>query len=345
MKKLFTVLAAVAVLWGCSSTTKRADTAADDEGAYLMVFHKDDTHGLHMAVSHDGGYTFTALNDGAPVFAGDTIAHQKGIRDPHIYRGPDSAFYLAMTDLHIFARDAGYRDTEWERDGEKYGWGNNRGLVLMKSKDLVNWSRANVQVDQWGPDYDEVGCMWAPETIYDPATGQLMIYFTMRMGTGQNRLYYCYVNNDYDSLLTEPKLLFEHPDGKTTAIDGDITPVDGKYHLFFVSHEGTPGIKQAVADSVTGPYTYIPDWVDPEPAACEAPNVWKRGDKWVLMYDCYGIETHNFGFMETEDFVNFTDLGHFNEGPMKTTNFTSPKHGAVVHITSEEAKRLEENGK
>ena len=61
-------------------------------GAYLMVFHKDETHSLYMAVSDDG-YTFTALNDGKPVIAGDTIALQKGIRDPHIFRGPDGAFY------------------------------------------------------------------------------------------------------------------------------------------------------------------------------------------------------------------------------------------------------------
>lgn len=45
--------------------------------AYLMVFHKDETHGLYMAVSHDG-YNFTALNDGEPVIAGDTIAYQGG---------------------------------------------------------------------------------------------------------------------------------------------------------------------------------------------------------------------------------------------------------------------------
>ena len=41
-----------------------------------------------------------------------------------------------MTDLHIFAQQKGLRNTEWERDGAKYGWGNNRGFVLMKSKDL-----------------------------------------------------------------------------------------------------------------------------------------------------------------------------------------------------------------
>ena len=70
-----------------------------------------------MAVSDDG-YTFTALNDGKPVIAGDTIALQKGIRDPHIFRGPDGAFYLSMTDLHIYAQKDGFRDTEWERDGK-----------------------------------------------------------------------------------------------------------------------------------------------------------------------------------------------------------------------------------
>ena len=57
-----------------------------DMAAYLMVFHQDEDHCLHAAISRDG-YTFTALNDGKPIIAGDTIADQKGIRDPHIYRG------------------------------------------------------------------------------------------------------------------------------------------------------------------------------------------------------------------------------------------------------------------
>jgi len=61
------------------------------------------------------------------------------------------------------------------------------------------------------------------------------------------------------------------------------------------------------------------------------------------MYDCYGISPHNFGFSETTDFTNFTNLGHFNEGVMKATNFQSPKHGAVVHVTAEEAKRLSDH--
>ena len=59
------------------------------------------------------------------------------------------------------------------------------------------------------------------------------------------------------------------------------------------------------------------------------------------MYDIYGIETHNFGFAETTDFKEFTNLGRFNEGVMKALNFQSPKHGTVIQITKEEAERLE----
>ena len=83
-------------------TYRDATPQEKDMAAYLMVFHQDEDHCLHAAISRDG-YTFTALNDGKPIIAGDTIADQKGIRDPHIYRGPDGGFYLAMTDLHIYA--------------------------------------------------------------------------------------------------------------------------------------------------------------------------------------------------------------------------------------------------
>lgn len=78
-----------------------------------------------MATSHDG-YTFTAVNDGQPVIAGDTIAEQRGVRDPHIYRGFDGAFYLCMTDLHILPNAKNYaipngNVTKCNTDGEITG--------------------------------------------------------------------------------------------------------------------------------------------------------------------------------------------------------------------------------
>ena len=313
-----------------------------DMGAYLMVFHKDETHSLHMALSYDG-FNWTALNDGHPVIAGDTIAVQKGIRDPHIFRAPDGRFYLAMTDLNIYAREAGYRTTEWERDGDLYGWGNNRGLVLMSSDDLIHWDRANIDFSSL-PTWEDIGCVWAPETAWDYDTGQLMLYYTMRHGKEMTRLYYSYVNDTYDSLLTEPEILFTYPKPDKEAIDGDIiyTP-DGTYHLLYCSHDGTAGIKQATSQSINKDWTYIDEYCDFESKGCEAPHVYKiiGENRWILMYDCYRRNPHNFGFAETTDFKTFHDLGHFDKGSLTRPNFSEQKHGAVCWLTKKEAARLE----
>ena len=341
MRKTVAIVAlAVLVSLSLQAAKKIKAPKEKDLGAYLLVYFKDDTHGLYMALSSDG-YSFTDVNNAKPVIAGDTIALQKGIRDPHIMRGPDGAFYLAMTDLHIYAQKAGIRNTEWERDGKDYGWGNNRSLVLMKSTDLIHWSRTILRVDQAFPGLEDIGCAWAPETIYDSVRKKLMIYFTMRFKDGKNRVYYSYVDNAFTKLETEPKLLFQYPKD-VSYIDADITQVGNKFHMFYVAHDGVPGIKQAVSDTINTGYVFDPKDCDPEPKACEAPNVWKRigENKWILMYDIYGIKPHNFGFSETSDFVTFKDLGHFNEGVMKATNFASPKHGAVIHLTKKEASTL-----
>jgi len=73
------------------------------------------------------------------------------------------------------------------------------------------------------------------------------------------------------------------------------------------------------------------------------PNLRSLGNTYVLMYDVFGIDPHNMGFAETTDFQTFTNLGRFNEpgSPMRTTNFTSPKHGSVMSITMAEAERIE----
>lgn len=323
-----------------------------DMAAYLLVFFSDDDHSLHFALSEDG-YSFTALNDNKPVISGDSIAEQRGIRDPHIYRGPDDTFYMALTDLHIYAQRDGLRDSRWER-GDEYGWGNNRGLVLMKSDDLINWTHNEVRLDKLFPEeYSEIGCAWAPQTIVDPANGLPMVYFTIRsrgeqlpggrMVDKKTRLFYSYTDKDFTTLTTKPELLFEYPDSTRQILDADICPMpDGRFFMTYCAQENPGGIKGAVSERINSGYVYNEAWLDTEPKACEAPNVWKRigEDKWVLMYDVFSISPHNFGFVETSDFKTFTPLGHFNDGPMKSTNFTSPKHGAVIHITKEEADRL-----
>ena len=217
-------------------------STADEENmsAYLLVYFRDNNHSLHFALSTDG-YIFTAVNDDNPVVGGDTIASQKGIRDPHIARGPDGAFYLAMTDLHLFAQRLGYRTTRWERDEEKYDWGNNRGFVLMKSFDLIHWTHSNVLLDESFSELNDIGCAWAPQTIYDPVEGKMMLYFTMRLDHGRTKLYYAYTNDDFTRLTSLPRLLFEYPNQEIQVLDADITRFGGRYCMMYVAQENPGG--------------------------------------------------------------------------------------------------------
>lgn len=339
-KCILLVVLQMLIFTNADAQKKRKSITEKDMCAYLMVYFKDDTHGLYMALSKDG-YSFTDVNNAKPIIAGDTIAEQKGIRDPYIYRAQNGMFYLALTDLHVYGQKQHYRSTEWERDGKQYGWGNNRGIVLMKSKDLINWSHQVLRVDQAFPELANIGCAWAPAMIYDEVKMKTMLYFSMRFGTGKEKVYYTYMSDDFSKMETLPKSLFEYPNG-VAYIDADITNVGNKYHMLYASHDGTSGVKQAVSDSVHMGYVYDPKWYDPEKVGCEAPTVYKRigENKWVMIYDIYRINPHNFGFSETTDFINFKNLGRFNEGVMKATNFSVPKHPAVIQVTRKEAQSL-----
>jgi len=320
--------------------------ADKDLKAYLFVYFKDETHSLYIATSTDG-YTFTDVNGGEPVLFGKDIAEQKGVRDPHIMRGPDNAFYLSMTDLNIFGQRDGVRTTEWERPGELYSWGNNRALIFMKSYDLIHWTHAIVRIDQLFPDFRDIGCAWAPETILDPSNHKLMVYFTTRIKAGPNFMVYSYANKDFTTLESTPNTLFKYPKENVNTIDGDITAVGDKYHLFYVAHEPPGNIRHAVSDKINEGYVYEPEKVDHESFAAEAPNLWRRNGTgtYVLMYDVFGAHPHNMGFSETTDFIHYKNLGRLNEdgSPMKATNFSGPKHGAVMSITLDELQRLNRN--
>lgn len=304
-----------------------------DFAGYLLVYFRDQDQSAYMAISSDG-YTFIDVNGGNPVFIGSQLAEQKGVRDPHITRGPDGAFYLAMTDLHIFGKRAGFRDTDWERPAEKYGWGNNRALVLMKSYDLIHWTHSDYRVDKAFPELGDIDCSWAPQTVYDQSAGKMMVYFTIRYDNKDCHLYYSYANDDFTKLETTPKRITE-----ITGLDGDITKVGNQYQLFYVSDAR---VLHSVSDRINEGYKADTTRIDPEKVSTEAPNVFRRlgTDTWVLMYDVYGARPNNMGFSETTDFVTYRNLGHFNEGVMKTTNFKGPKHGAVTYLTRKELEAV-----
>jgi hypothetical protein len=309
-----------------------------DFAGYVMVYFKDQTHSAYLAISRDG-YSFTDLNGGKPIFDGAQLAEQKGVRDPHIARGPDGAFYLAMTDLHISGQRAGYRTTQWERPQEKYGWGNNRALVLMKSYDLIHWTHSDLRVDKAFPELGDIDCSWAPQTVYDAAKDKMMVYFTIRYNNKDCNLYWACANDDFTKLEAKPEKI---PD--IGGLDGDITKVGDKFHLHYVSNAR---VLHTVSDKINTGYKAETRRIDPETVSTEAPNLFKRlgTDSWVLMYDVYGARPNNMGFSETTNFVDYKNLGHFNEGVMKGTNFERPKHGAVTYMTLDELRAAAQHWK
>lgn len=78
MRKLFILI--FAALFTSAADAQR-QPSEKDMAAYLFTYFNDPTHSLYMAVSYDG-YHFKAVNDSKPIIAGDSIADQRGIRDP-----------------------------------------------------------------------------------------------------------------------------------------------------------------------------------------------------------------------------------------------------------------------
>lgn len=348
MRQFF--LLCMIALSGMSISAKKQVPTEKQMAGYVMVYHKDADHGLHMAYSWDG-FQWTALNDEHPIMAGDTIAKQKGIRDPYIFRNPkDGSFCVAMTDLHVFGKRDGIRTTQWERP-DSYGWGNNKGLVLLHSKDLVHWKRTNLDFttltssDSIIHDWKDVGCVWAPDMNWDEKRGEIMMHFTTRYKNGRNIIYYTYMNDAFDTMTELPHLLFAATDCngniKAPTIDSDITKVGDTYHLLMAQFGF---IKHAESKNLTGPYVEDNLYNDGEPQHHEAPCAFKLigKDKYIIMFDNYSRNPHNFGFAETTDFHHYTPIGYFDEegSPMTRANFSEQKHGGVVKVTKKELKRL-----
>ena len=148
--------------------TTKAETANPDEMvAYLFTYfnsNKPEDEQICYALSDDG-YNFKPLNNGAPVISSDTIALTQCVRDPHILRCEDGkTFYMVCTDMR-----------------SSLGWASNRGMVLLKSTDLINWQHSTINFPtRYTKTWKNVIRVWAPETIYDRQVGKYMVFYSLR---------------------------------------------------------------------------------------------------------------------------------------------------------------------
>ena len=285
---------------------------------------------LRFAISEDAKNWY-ALNDNQPVIASDSISTSGGIRDPHILRGEDGCYYIVATDMNV----------------KKNGWKDNPGIVLMKSKDLVNWTHSKIVLKEDYKEYfSDAYWVWAPQTIYDRKAQKYMIYFTLqRTGDGRKSLitYYAYANKDFTGFESEPKVLFN---AKYGSIDNDIYERNGVYHLFYKGNtknaEGKEiqnGIQQATSKNLKGPwkedFKYIDAYANNK-TVVEGSGIFKLNDRdeYVLMYDLYGAGRY--------EYQTSKDLNTFSTKPESFRKDFFPRHGTVCSITNDEMERLQQ---
>ena len=207
----------------------------DAEGGYEKMF---------FGYSEDG-LTWKKLNkvDGVPkpVMINDAEGSDLGVRDPHIIRSAEGdRYWILGTDLH--AEGGGAGGSGWNQLSAS------QNLVVWESTDLVNWSEPRLVY----AGFDQAGCVWAPEAIYDDTTGDYVVYWSARdkskADTSENalRVYVCRTR-DFKS-FSEPKVwLSEDVDDKdaegkeieVNIIDTSIVKDNGKFYRFSTSDWNT----------------------------------------------------------------------------------------------------------
>ena len=296
---------------------------AEDDGfsGYLFTYftgNNGNEEAIRFALSEDG-LNYKALNNNNPVLNSAEISRTGGVRDPHILRGEDGNFYMVATDM-VSAN----------------GWNSNRGIVMLKSNDLIHWTSSTVNLPESYPvEYGTVTRVWAPETMYDPANGKYMIYFSINKGGNDyDKIYYAYANSSFTSFEAAPRLLFEH-DG-FAAIDATIVLKDGIYNLFYKTEGNGNGIQKATAANLTGPYTSGNRYLQPNSNAVEGECVFRliNSNTWYMIYDVY-----TSGYYE---FTKSTDLENFSVVNGASFDFT-PRHGTIIPLSEEEIARLKNN--
>jgi hypothetical protein len=311
------------ILLSCNSTVFGQKSKHDFKPAYkgyLFVYfigNQKSEEAIRFAISMDG-YHYFALNHNEPVVNSSVISETGGVRDPHILRSADGkTFYMVATDM-VSAN----------------GWNSNRGMVLLKSKDLIHWSSAFINFQKRYANQDSLLRVWAPQTIYDDVAKKYMVYFSLKYGSKPDKIYYVYANDGFTDFEGEPKQLFFSPDN-AACIDGDIEKKDDKYYLFFKTEDRIPGIKIAVSKTLTSGYALQSDeYVQQTTLPVEGAGTFKLNDSsgYILMYDMYTSGRYQF--------TKSTDLKNFKVIDQEVTMNFKPRHGAVMPVTIKEINKL-----
>ncbi|WP_326553835.1 glycoside hydrolase family 43 protein [Micromonospora sp. NBC_01813] len=336
LTRLGASLAAACLLFTSWSVAAPKPAAAlDPFTGYLMAhFTGESATGEQIYLAHStDGLRWTDLNNGSPVLL--STVGTRGVRDPVLLRSPaGDRYWIIATDLRIAS------GTSWN-DAANRG---STSIVVWESTDLVNWSAPwllNIAGGIAG-----AGNAWAPEAIYNPATGDYVIYWatnSARDGVTKHRIWY--VRTSDFRTVTAPQLYIDRGAGQGI-IDTQIIEVPGSvggYRYYRASADGHITIE--ASNSILGSWTTLGNLSHLGISngtgggnVVEGP-MWAQfngRNEWVLWLDQYAtgrgylpITSTNLGATQ-----NFRTRSDFSMGG------TRKRHGSILNLTAAEQSRV-----
>ncbi|GAA1875273.1 glycoside hydrolase family 43 protein [Myceligenerans crystallogenes] len=330
------IAALVLLATGLTVATAGRAAALDPFTGYLMAhFTGEHATGEQIYLAHStDGLNWTDLSDGAPVLVSNLGT--KGVRDPAIVRSPaGDRYWIIATDLRIA------NGTSWS-DAANNG---SRSLVVWESTDLVNWSEPRLVDVASG--ISGAGNAWAPEAIYNPATGDYVVYWATNAtvdGVKKHRVYYSRTS-DFRT-FTSPQLYINRGSGTQGIIDTQIVEVPngtGGYRYYRASADGQITIEGS--NSILGGWTRIGDLSHMGITngtgggnVVEGP-MWmpfNNGSSWGLWLDQYATGR---GYMPLRS-SNLGSTQNFQTVSGYALGGTKKRHGSILQLTAAESGRV-----
>ncbi|MFD0201102.1 MULTISPECIES: glycoside hydrolase family 43 protein [Saccharothrix] len=329
------VTAVVLMFTSWSAVTERRAEALDPFTGYLMAhFTGEHANGEQIYLAHSrDGLRWTDLNNGAPVLL--STVGTRGVRDPALVRSPaGDRYWIIATDLRIGS------GTSWS-DAANNG---SKSLVVWESTDLVTWSAPRL-LNVAGA-ISGAGNAWAPEAIYDPSSGDYVVYWATNAtlnGVKKHRIYYVRTR-DFRS-VSSPVLYIDRGQGQGI-IDTQIIESPsgvGGYRYFRASADGHITVEGS--NSILGSWTTIGNLSHMGISngtgggnVVEGP-MWMQFNgrtEWALWLDQYATGR---GYMP----ITSTNLGSTRNFTTRTDyslGSTRKRHGSILNLTAAEESRV-----